>query len=217
MQIRVATTAALLLVLTGASLAADLPGSEPLEAFDSVPAFTWTGGYIGLAVGYGFGSASLNTPVAASGIFKTSGPNYASTLGYIEQSGSIVYGLEGDFALNWDSGTNSAISPCHSCQVTNPWLATIRGRAGYAQDTMLFYATGGLAYGEVRVKDSLAGEEAHNKTGWALGAGTEYAFASAYSVKFEYLYVDLGHTGFGDGMKTRFNENILRVGLNGHF
>jgi outer membrane immunogenic protein len=190
---------------------------KALESFDSEPQFTWTGGYIGLAVGYGFGSASFNTPAAASGTFKTGGPNYASTLGYIKQSESIVYGLEGDFGLNWDRGTNGATGPCQSCQASNPWLATIRGRVGYAQDTMLFYATGGLAYGQVRAKDSLGGEEAHNNAGWALGTGVEYAFASAYSIKFEYLYVDLGNTEFGGGMSTRFNENILRVGLNGHF
>ena len=217
MQIRIATAAVFSLVLASTSLAADLPDHKAIESFDSVPEFTWTGGYIGLAAGYGFGSASFNTPGAASGNFKTSGPNYATTLGYIKQSGSIVYGLEGDFGLNWDRGTNGATNPCPSCQVSNPWLATIRGRVGYARDTLLFYATGGWAYGDVRVKNSIGNEEAHNNAGWTLGAGTEYAFASAYSVKLEYLYVDLGTTGFGGGMNTRFNENILRVGLNGHF
>jgi len=37
------------------------------------------------------------------------------------------------------------------------WFGTLRGRLGYVAGPVLFYATGGLAYGEVTTKSQVAG------------------------------------------------------------
>jgi len=221
MHSRFAIAAALSLALISFSAADDLPAQQPVETFPEylvlAPVFTWPGWYLGISAGYGKGKASLDAAVASSGKFRTSGATFGSTLGYNMQSRAMLIGLETDLGPNWVGGTNSLTSPCKSCEASNPWLGTFRGRVGYVEDTTLYYTTGGLAYGGVRVKDAFGGGEAHDKVGWALGAGIEYAFAYAWSAKFEYLYVDLGKTEFGGGLTTRFNENILRLGLNTHF
>jgi outer membrane immunogenic protein len=81
----------------------------------------------------------------------------------------------------------------------------------------MFYLTGGLPYGGVRVEDTFGNDERHTEVGWTAGGGIEYAFNNLWSAKLEYLYVGLGHTGFGGGLETHFNENIVRVGVNARF
>jgi outer membrane immunogenic protein len=58
--------------------------------------------------------------------------------------------------------------------------------------------------------------------GLALGAGLEYAMMTNWSVKLEYLYVNLGKfdCGISCGAVTdnvSFNANIVRAGLNYKF
>ena len=66
------------------------------------------------------------------------------------------------------------------------------------------------------------------RVGWTVGAGAWYMFASNWSVKGEYLYLDFG-TLNGNGVLTppvagvaltsamRLTANIARVGVNYHF
>jgi outer membrane immunogenic protein len=95
------------------------------------------------------------------------------------------------------------------------WFGTIRPRLGVAMDRTLLYVTGGLAYGgNRRGGDSftlfldqppknqlLEGDEIYatyartgrrsSNWGWTLGAGVEHAFTNNWTMKLEYLYVDL--------------------------
>jgi outer membrane immunogenic protein len=89
------------------------------------------------------------------------------------------------------------------------WFGTLRGRLGFATGPVLFYGTGGLAYGGVRnnllvtFTDGDSGLSAvslnnfnnnNNNTrwGWVAGAGIEWMFAPNWSLKGEYQYIDLG-------------------------
>ena len=86
-----------------------------------------------------------------------------------------------------------------------PWFGTARGRFGYSVGSTLFYATGGLAYGNIktRVNSTLFGvtnnvEFSDIKGGWTVGGGIETPFTLLglfgpnWTSKSEYLYVDLG-------------------------
>ena len=84
-----------------------------------------------------------------------------------------------------------------TCETSNDWLATFRGRIGYAFDRWLPYITGGGAYGNVKATVSvpiagLSASASNNQFGWTVGAGLEYAFLGNWTAKIEYLYVDLG-------------------------
>jgi opacity protein-like surface antigen len=87
------------------------------------------------------------------------------------------------------------------------YFGTVRGRLGYTvTPTLLFYATGGLAYGGIAtstvVRQSLtpslllsAGAKSDffdNRVGWTLGGGVESALTGDLTAKLEFLYYDLG-------------------------
>lgn len=107
------------------------------------------------------------------------------------------------------------------------------------RDWML-YATGGLAYGGTRDSDqlfnpaapgagNLVGSTSETRVGWTVGAGAEWMFLPRWSVKAEYLHVDLGSstvvmpdtTGLFPGTSATYGfshrYDIGRVGVNLHF
>jgi outer membrane immunogenic protein len=202
--------------------AADIPrpvykGVRPVVAY-----YNWTGFYVGINGGYGWGTSDWTTPAVSP---KPKGGLFGGTLGYNYQVGSIVYGIEGDF--DWaDIKGNVACAGVVTCETKNSWLATFRGRLGYAFDRWLPYFTGGGAYGNVKATTSapiLGGitSASSNQLGWTVGAGLEYAFLGNWSAKIEYLYVDLGKfdTGFTAPIpdNVSLKENIIRAGLNYKF
>src|SRR6185295_17341923 len=142
-------------------------------------------------------------------------------LGYNYQVGSWVLGIEGDY--DWANVTGN--SPCFAaatCEIKNSYLATFRGRFGYAYDRWLPYLTAGGAYGDVKATiNPVAFTASKALFGWTVGAGVEYAFLGNWTAKLEYLYVDLGNfdTGFTTPVvdHVNFREHVVRAGLNYKF
>jgi outer membrane immunogenic protein len=122
------------------------------------------------------------------------------------------------------------------------WFGTFRGRAGVAvTPSVLLYATGGAAYGTIKTDLGLAGftpagtpvavagSSSDTRFGWTVGGGIEAMFASNWSAKIEYLYVDLGKISstaifptaagvpLGVSLNSRITDNIVRAGINYHF
>ena len=97
----------------------------------------------------------------------------------------------------------------------NSWLATFRGRVGYAFDRWLPYITGGGAYGNVKATAPTPHRDvwhrSKNQLGWTVGAGLEYAFLGNWTAKIEYLYVDLG--SFNAGLRRRRTTSASRKTL----
>jgi outer membrane immunogenic protein len=201
--------------------AADLPRQMPVKAPAYAPAyFTWTGFYLGINGGWGFGHS--NWSGIPTGDFSVNGGLIGGTAGYNWQFGQAVFGLEGD--LDWSGISGSTTTNCPAgCKTSNNWLSTVRGRLGYAGDRWMPYVTGGAAFGDIKATvPGFAGVDT-TKAGWTVGAGVEYAFAGPWSAKLEYLYVDLGNNncGFSCGAVSPDNvnlkTNIVRGGINYRF
>ena len=81
----------------------------------------------------------------------TSGAVVGGTIGYNYQMGQTVFGLEGDGDWSNLRGTSTG-GACTgtSCETHNSWLATARGRLGYAFGRFMPYVTGGAAFGDVK-------------------------------------------------------------------
>jgi outer membrane immunogenic protein len=211
--------AAMALLATSFSVeAADIPRPVYKGVRSVVAYYNWTGFYIGVNGGYAWGTSSWDFPAAS---VKPRGWLAGGTLGYNYQVGSVVFGIEGDY--DWaDVRGSVACGVVFMCETRNTYLATIRGRFGYAFDRWLPYITAGGAYGDIRATELVTGATAtSNKFGWTAGAGLEYAFLGNWSAKIEYLYVDLGSfdTGFTAPVpdNVSFREHVIRAGINYKF
>ena len=199
----------------GSANAADVARRMPAKAPAYVQAYNWTGFYIGINGGGGWGRSDVSAPFASSG-FRTSGGLVGGTLGYNYQVGQAVFGVEGD--IDWSNIRGSATCGAgFNCETRNDWLSTARGRIGYAFDRFMPYLTGGAAFGNIKSTVAGVGSSNVTKAGWALGGGLEAAVAGPWTAKVEYLYADLGRGGSVLGADTRFNANTVRAGLNYRF
>ena len=208
-------------VMTGTAAAADLARPVPQPYYKApvvAPAFSWTGFYIGVNGGGGFGRSAWDR----TGSFNTSGGLVGGTIGYNYQIGQAVVGFEGD--IDWADINGTTNNACAlGCKTSDSWLSTVRGRLGYAADRFMPYITGGAAFGDIKAATPGFAGGNSDRAGWTLGAGLEFAVAQNWSLKAEYLYVDLGkfNCGISCGAavtdNVSFTTNLIRAGVNYHF
>ncbi len=232
---RILLAVALALAAGGQALAADLPqpGPPPPRAPATyvpvpVPVFTWSGIYVGVNGGYGFGDGVFSPGGTVSNV---DGFLAGGTVGGNYQWGQFVVGVEGDWDWSNLNGTTfSTGGGCNlaGCETQSDWLATVRGRAGYAWDRILFYGTGGVAFGNLQAAAGGLPFSSSTQVGWTAGAGIEYAFTPNLTAKVEYLYVDLGNqscgasycynvAGIGPATSVSLTETVVRAGINYKF
>ena len=196
---------------------------------DYAPAAVWSGFYFGGNLGYGWGSSSdqlaSNVPfggVSPAGWFGGVQGGY-NWQGY---GSPLVLGIETDVqaASVRGEGTDGAGDVYHSSLQA---LGTVRGRAGYAMDRALVYATGGLAWGSIH-NEAAGGTADYNvnraTTGYVLGGGLEYKVKHDLSLKLEYQYINLGKNDPSDPVLGSYSSmggtvrddafNTVRVGVN---
>ncbi|MGT2434967.1 outer membrane protein [Bradyrhizobium betae] len=186
--------------------------------------------------------------------------------GYNWQSANWVYGIEGD--LQWSGEKGSAVYNCVGTAVpaggvclpgltflpagglagttltidqSLQWFGTVRGRIGIlATPKVLFYGTGGLAFGEIKTTGRMTGFDGFGapiasigststtRAGWTVGVGVEGKITQNWSAKLEYLYMDLGRFSSGPftlspalpisaNVSSHFTDHILRAGINYQF
>jgi outer membrane immunogenic protein len=243
---------------SGAALAADMDMARKAEMAvkaQPAPISSWSGLYGGVNGGGAFGNTTgtLSTfgPMVPTGATpqtnlgaKHDGGFGGAQLGLNWQTGSFVLGVETDIQ-GADIGRTSTTTSVGAANrvVTGrdhiDWFGTVRGRAGVAVDQVLFFGTAGLAYGGVQSSASnivlpvgaggaFTGTTTNTRVGWAAGAGVEWGFAPGWTVKGEYLHVDLGSSNvtildpvnFPNAFATyRFNHvfDTVRVGVNYRF
>jgi outer membrane immunogenic protein len=191
---------------TASARAADLPyGSRaPYTVNQPLNGYSWAGPYLGGNLGYAWGKVQ-------NSLTKPSGFVGGAQAGYNWQMGSWVLGLEADIQA---TGADDTFAPW---KFSNPWFGTVRGRVGYAFSNIMFYGTGGLAFGELR-GETFGLSESHTTAGWTAGAGAEFGFAPNWSAKVEYLYVDLSNSQFTiTGAPNGYRFGVVRAGVNYHF
>jgi outer membrane immunogenic protein len=262
----IAASALAALAATTAASAADLAARPYTKAPVMVePVYNWTGFYIGGNVGYSWGrSSDTSTLTNGVGTVLFTSANSANMdgvigggqIGYNWQVQNWVWGLEADIQGSGQKGSRAYLCPTGVC--TPPfgvlfvapgpavpvsldqkleWFGTARGRVGVlATPQVLFYATGGLAYGEVKNSATIGlvpvtFSNSDTRVGYTVGAGVEGAIGGNWTAKLEYLWVDLGRTSgsfvttvgaLGGGalasnFSSRITDNIVRVGVNYKF
>jgi outer membrane immunogenic protein len=224
-------TAAIAFAAVGSASAADLPMKAPPMAPVMAPAWNWTGTYVGVVGGWGWGTVdNIDLNGITTGNYNQSGGTFGGTSGIQIQYGTWVFGAESDFSWANINGTvASGVCVNASCFTNLKSFGTSRTRIGYAWDRWMIYATGGLAYGRVNAgQDScptIPGNFAfcgtHWEVGWTAGAGIEAMFMPGWSAKLEYLYIDLGnnysYTPVVPVFVNKEQISLIRAGINYHF
>jgi high affinity Mn2+ porin len=196
------------------------------------PRFDWSGWYVGghVAISQGRGTSTLSNPDPVS-----VGDSFGSLYGGMQAGYNYVFpsrlllGAEADITFpNFQTGADGLIfngSTVQGTTVTDQidYIATLRGRFGYAFDHWLIYGTGGFAWSQARFGETpgVASDEdliLLTRTGWTLGLGAEVAIAPDWTVRIEYLYDRFGAVAgvfpSGTGYRSVFDINALRFGLN---
>lgn len=175
-----------------------------------------------------------------------------------------LLGFEADFQGSAEKGSadSCSIAGCPagafygSADHHLKWFGTVRGKLGWLpHERVVLYATGGLAYGHLE-SDYISGviggtlltaSRSTTRAGWTVGGGVEGAIDRNWTIKLEYLYMDLGSYGtdLGTGqvdvvsplfacpgdsrcqitattntaaqVNTKFIDHVLRAGFNYRF
>ena len=169
------------LVAGSPALAADLPARmySKVPAPMLSPAYNWSGFYVGVHAGYGFGDNDtvstvgqppLGTLPPTNILNVTGGARPGSVgldrdgfvgggqIGYNWQTGpNWVFGFETDISYT-DFNTSRTVitsplagpgSLSNTFSSNMDYFGTVRGRLGYSWDRTMVYATGGLAYARI--------------------------------------------------------------------
>lgn len=157
----------LLLFVTTLSLAADQPDQKPAGAAAAAasPTSAWSGPYVGLFAGYGWGRAHSTAPYDSNSgyYYNWTGNAYSAdtdgffgggTLGANWQSGPLVFGIEGEIGYlqlkgsaadpNFEPGT-APLSDTVT-RLDSDVYAAVLGRFGIAAGNVLLYGKGGAAF-----------------------------------------------------------------------
>lgn len=246
--------------LSTTAFAADLGARQikPTPYVAPIALYTFTGFYIGVNAGYAFSNSSganyigntiytsLRGNVPQSYSLSRDGFSVGAQAGYNQQFGQFVAGIEADIAYTDLKRSQVVVAPLATgiAKAENTYVGTLRGRLGFVPvDRLLLYVTGGLAYGESKLNNTItgtgaltgatwAGGKSDTRFGYALGAGAEYAVTNNISIKGEYLYYNLGRrtvtagptsaaavaSGAAGVLRTSDNSfSLVRAGLNYKF
>jgi outer membrane immunogenic protein len=199
---KILIAAAVLGATVVSAAAADMAVKAPYtKAPELAPVYDWSGFYIG---------GDLGGQWSDIGISSTTGPltygfrhdSFAAGVhgGYQRQWGQLVLGVEGGYTAAFDQSDQQA-TPSISIFIpggTGTSTAKLRdiwsfgGRIGFAQNTWLFYATGGYASGSFAfdVVDNRPSTEHASAfpDGYYIGGGVEYAVTQNWIVGAEYRH-----------------------------
>lgn len=208
--------------------ASDLP-QRPYRAAPIVaPPPTWTGCYIGANIGGAFGDGSASAPGGeVSG--NNSGFAGGGQIGCDYQfGGGIVIGFREllDYTSNSTSGTFAG-GPLAGgvANFNNQWFDTLTARLGYAvQPNWLLYFQGGAAWANTSTNVTFGGvqfgQTSNTRSGWTIGGGVEWMFATHWSAFLEGNYMNFGSSSAGvAGIPVSFKatESNVLIGVNYRF
>jgi outer membrane immunogenic protein len=173
-----------------ADIIMDEPPAPAAMSMETAPLPTWSGAYAGVSAAYGFNGE-------ASGVIgddvETDGFAGSGFVGYNMQSGSFVYGVEGDVGYSGVEGSNGIN------RVESGLNGSIRARMGVAvTDTVLVYGTAGGAAENVEVSNA-AGSDDKTMLGYTVGAGVDAKLTDQVFGRVEYRYSDYGSETFNTG------------------
>jgi outer membrane immunogenic protein len=233
---------AALIVPAGPAMSADMRAPVYKAPRPVVPAWSWTGCYVGGHAGGLWADAKewiVRTPGGAFFGQSLGGHVADGWIGGVQAgcdhqfAGGFVIGIQGDYGWTDAEGSHDStreIGVAYHSKVKS--LASVTGRIGYAWDRFLGYVKGGGAwqrdeYWATTIILGTAYTAQTTRSGWTVGVGGEYAFTDVLSGFVEYSYYDFGTreisltpqvVGLGPAfVDIKATTSVVRAGLNVRF
>jgi len=202
----------------GAASAADLP-MKAMPYAVPVPAFSWTGCYVGIHAGAGVLLDQGFQNVGLAGDRHGVGGLAGGQVGCNYQTGMLVLGVEGEgfwsgMRVNADQFSGNTLFLTQT--IKNKWDYDIAARLGIALDRALVYGKAGWVAGGFDwnasqlnfcgIGCSAITQGSATLGGLLIGVGLEYAFTNNWTTKFEYDYL-----GFPSKNVVLTTFNVLAV------
>lgn len=211
-------------LISGTAYAADLPAFEapaPVEVVAPTPVATWSGVYLGIHGGYGWGAVDRDGGDDDDDIdfdfddnADVEGGIIGGQVGINWQFDSFVLGAEADASAFFtedddadfdDDGGNGNRNNDWGAEAY--WLASARLRAGIGFDRVLLYGTGGVGFAEFETEREGGGggggsnddDDGEVEIGWVAGGGAEFLLTDNVTIGAEYLHYEFGDIGDGGG------------------
>jgi outer membrane immunogenic protein len=187
--------------LMSPALAADLSVYTKAPGL-AAPSYDWSGFYVGVFGGGGYGNHNLNNangPAGAANFttnYSSQGGLVGGEVGYNAQSGNYLVGIEADAFSSGIKGSDASQALGVIDETNLRWGGSLRARGGITVDRLLLFFTGGWAFGDLRhtSTDPVNGVDqfTSHRNGLTAGAGIAYAITDNVIGKFEYRYYDFG-------------------------
>ncbi|MEP7173675.1 MAG: outer membrane protein [Aestuariivirga sp.] len=208
---------ALSMLSVGHAQAADAPFVDP--------AYDWSGFYVGIQGGYGWGDYDVALEIPPHNGFPSDGADFGGEfdddfLGGIHAgynfmaTENFVFGLEADIETTGFNGDQDPSTDHFKMKI--PVMGSLRARAGYSLDNLLIYGTGGLAIAAGDFDTEIQNTFADNKetfVGFTVGAGVNWGITEHLSAGLEYRYTDLGSVDYTPSVLECFDQ-ISQIACN---
>jgi opacity protein-like surface antigen len=226
----------LLCVVALNALVAPVMAADLVPSFKApIPAYSWSGVYIGGHAGGAFGGEDASNPAIGTPVTYSTNPNGflgGVQAGYNYQfSLSFLVGAEADMSWSMASGNYNFITTTATgataggvFNTNQNWYSTVAGRFGYVIGNYMLYAKGGGAWMNadysLSVSGPFAGGSANlTRTGYVAGGGAEWMFYPGWSAKVEYNYLDFGSSFVPLGVvgaTVNSHVSTFKVGVDWH-
>jgi len=208
--------------VAGPAFAADVPVLRESTVIP-VPVYTWTGFYVGVHGGWGFGDVNFIKTGADLSNHTIDGGLAGGHIGYNWQMGSSwLLGIEGSgtwSGLRKTSVQLFGINPVQFDRWTTEvkWLATVTPRIGVTISSWMWYLKGGVAFAGIdhhleSADSSLSFDASGTQVGWTIGFGGELLLASNWVFGVEGNFYDFGSLKANSGI-TRFPDHDVDVNM----
>lgn len=167
--------------------------------------FNWSGVYVGVQAGYGWGDTIISNDVAADEIdIDIDGGFGGGHVAARWQFNSFTLGAEAEINYSDVSGsttlTDGLLSSTFSSDVN--WFGSVNAEVGLPFDRILIYATAGIAFADIDYEATtnlfpgFVLSDSDNSVGWTAGFGADYAVTDNIVVGARYRYYDFGDADF---------------------
>lgn len=199
--------------------------------------YDWSGFYLGGHIGYAWDQRDADV-FGPAGNFLVSGSTNGSSaigggqIGYNFAFGPRwIFGLEADYSGGALGGTAIGDPTLGQRENKIDSFGTARARIGYAWGRFMAYGTGGFAWAHenmTRTQQSgtvnaaipgIIEEATAFAPGWAAGLGFEWGVSPGWTLRAEYMHLDLAAQNFtfpqaGQSIEASARINAFRLGVN---